>query len=85
MSTPATLTPRSRSVWAAQLRATAPDRDALARKAGITRAEVSRMLSGRSPVPDDLARKLAELYLASMSKRPPEGAAASAKPYVYPG
>ncbi len=31
------------------------------------------------------ARKLAELYLASMSKRPPEGAAASAKPYVYPG
>lgn len=55
------LTPRSQATWAAQLLATAPDRAAIARKAGLTRATFSRMLACRAKVSDALARRLAEL------------------------
>lgn len=55
------LTPRSQQIWAAELRATAPDRAAIARRAGIPQRTLSRMLSSSSRVPAGLARQLAEL------------------------
>ncbi len=54
------LTERSQAVWSARILATAPDRAAVSRRAGIPQRTLSRMLSSSSSVDEQLSRKIGE-------------------------
>jgi hypothetical protein len=67
------LTPRSQTVWAAGILATAPDRAAVARRVGIPQRTLSRMLSSNTAVDADLARKIGEAAGLAIVERSVDG------------